>query len=59
MVPISGTVHEVGEAQPLESEAAGITLYQPSGNKMMLSVGHQLTFLFLGRLEQIPDHGAE
>lgn len=59
MVPILGTVHGVREAQALESEAAGITLYQPSGNKMMLSVGHQLTFLFLGRLEQIPDHGAE
>lgn len=51
-----GTVHGVREAQSLESEAAGTTLYQQPGNKMMLSLGHQLTFLFHGRLEQVPDH---
>lgn len=51
-----GTVHGMREAQSLESEAAGTTLYQQPGNKMMLSLGHQLTFLFHGRLEQVPDH---
>lgn len=51
-----GTVHGEREAQSLESEAAVTTLYQQPGKKMMLSLGHQLTFLFHGRLEQVPDH---